>query len=184
MTRRCFAAAAAGGLLTGCALTETDRADAASGVRPLGLRQKRDPLFYVPKSAAPDHPAPLVVFLHGAQGSEQGGINRLSSYADELGFLLLSPASQGGTWDAIQGGYGPDVHMIDLALARAFTMRRVDPRRIALAGFSDGASYGLGLGLSNGDLFGSLVAFSPGFIPYGVKRNGKPRIFVSHGTDD
>jgi predicted esterase len=138
----------------------------------------------VPKSADPDQAAPLMVYLHGAGGSEQQGIKKLSSLADESGFLVLSPASQGGTWDAIQDGYGPDVRTIDQALTRAFALRRVDERRIALSGFSDGASYALGLGLSNGDLFGSVLAFSPGFIPAGSKWSGKPRIFVSHGRQD
>jgi predicted esterase len=101
-----------------------------------------------------------------------------------MGFLLLSPASAETTWDAIRDGYGPDVRMIDRALAAAFAARAVDPRRLGVFGFSDGASYALGLGLSNGDVFSSVVAFSPGFIPPGVKRNGKPRLFVSHGTSD
>jgi phospholipase/carboxylesterase len=35
---------------------------------------------------------------------------------------------------------------------------------VALGGFSDGASYALSLDLTNGDLFASLIAFSPGFI--------------------
>jgi len=201
MTRRCFAGIGAGGLLTGCALSQADRANTAYGARltarpatnvngcepgihRLGLRSKRDPLLYVPKSARRDQPEPLLLFLHGATGSEQGGINRLSSYAEEMGFLVLSPASEGTSWDAIQGGYGPDVRMLDAALQSVFTMHPVDRRRIALAGFSDGASYSLGLGLANGDLFGSLVAFSPGFIPPGARRNGKPRIYISHGAND
>jgi predicted esterase len=124
------------------------------------------------------------VFLHGAGGAEQQGIKRLSGFADEFGFLLLSPASQGGTWDALEDGYGPDVRGIDQALTRTFASRRVDTSRIGLSGFSDGASYALGLGLANGDLFGSLLAFSPGFIPPGARPTGKPRIFVSHGTND
>lgn len=32
------------------------------------------------------------------------------------------------------------------------------------AGFSDGASYALSLGLPNGNLFSHIVAFSPGFM--------------------
>src|SRR5262249_45942066 len=139
---------------------------------------------YVPKSADAGKPAPLVMFLHGATGSEQGGIRRFKDLADEMGFLLLSPASEGTTWDAIRDGYGPDVRTIDRALAAVFAARAVDAQRIGVFGFSDGASYALGLGLSNGDLLGSVAAFSPGFIPQGVKKNGKPRLFVSHGTND
>lgn len=54
---------------------------------------------------------------------------------------------------------------------------------MAIGGYSDGASYALSLGISNGDLFGHILAFSPGFVaPAG--RFGSPRIFVSHGTRD
>ena len=152
------------------------------GITPLNLRQERDALFYVP-SSAPD-PAPLVLYLHGATGNEQQGIRRLSALADEFGFLLLSPASQEGTWDAIRSGYGPDVRFIDQALIKVFAQRRVDPRKIAVCGFSDGASYALGLGMSNGELFRHVMAFSPGFVPSGVEESGTPRIFISHGTKD
>jgi phospholipase/carboxylesterase len=55
--------------------------------------------------------------------------------------------------------------------------------RVAIGGFSDGASYGISLGLLNGDLFRSIVAFSPGFVISGTPL-GKPRIFISHGTND
>jgi phospholipase/carboxylesterase len=39
------------------------------------------------------------------------------------------------------------------------------------------------LGLSNGDVFGSVLAFSPGFlvVPAPI---GRPRVFVSHGNAD
>src|SRR5262245_37817734 len=198
LSRRSFTALATG-ILAGCA--RPFRSEAASGAlltaRPvdvptpcepgqhaLHVRTQRDSLFYVPKSLTNDTPAPLVLYLHGATGSEQQGIRRLALLADESGFLLLSPASGDTTWDAIRGGYGPDVRLIDRALARAFTMRRVNARRIAVAGFSDGASYGLGLGVSNGDLFNAVLAFSPCFIPDGVARQGKPRIFISHGDSD
>ena len=59
----------------------------------------------------------------------------------------------------------------------------VDPARIGIGGFSDGASYALSLGVANGDLFTHVLAFSPGFIAPAVRR-GKPRIFISHGTRD
>lgn len=152
------------------------------GVTPLNLRHGRDALLYVPSSAS--DPAPLVLYLHGATGDEHQGIRRLSALADEFGFLLLSPASQAGTWDAIGSGYGPDVRFIDQALAKVFAQRRVDLQKIAVCGFSDGASYALGLGMSNGELFRGVMAFSPGFVPSGVEVSGTPSIFISHGTND
>jgi predicted esterase len=182
------------GLLSGCArgqapvrLHARPAATAAAGawkpgVTALNLRAERDSLVYVPASA-PD-PAPLVLYLHGATGNEQQGIRRLRALADEFGFLVLSPASREGTWDAIRSAYGADVRLIDDALAKVFAQRRIDPGKIAVCGFSDGASVALGLGLSNGDLFRAVMAFSPGFIPSGSEDNGTPRIFISHGTKD
>lgn len=55
--------------------------------------------------------------------------------------------------------------------------------RVALAGFSDGASYAISLGLPNGDLFSHVIAYSPGFSRE-TAPTGRPRIFVSHGTND
>ena len=152
------------------------------GVTPLSLRADRDALFYVPASAT--DPAPLVVYLHGATGNQEQGIRRLRALADEFGFLLLSPASSDGTWDAIRSEYGPDVRHIDEALAKVFSQTRVNARKIAICGFSDGASYALGLGVSNGELFRAVMAFSPGFVPPGGVPSGSPRVFISHGTKD
>ena len=46
-----------------------------------------------------------------------------------------------------------------------------------------GASYALSVGLTNGDLFSDILAFSPGFMAPAV-RHGAPNIFISHGTQD
>ena len=98
-------------------------------------------------------------------------------------FLLLAPVSESTTWDGIGGQNGPDPAFISRSLAKAFTMRAVDPARVAMAGFSDGASYSLSIGLANGDLFRAVFGFSPGFIIPG-DRIGKPPVFISHGTID
>jgi phospholipase/carboxylesterase len=156
-----------------------------AGLRGLGVRKDRDAQLYVPKSVADaGKSAPFLVYLHGAGGSEQQGIKRLSEFADAFGFILMSPASEGRTWDAIRDGYGPDVRGLDDALARAFAVCSVNPKRVGVCGFSDGASYALGLGLANGDLFRSVMAFSPGFIPPPFQPSGSPRVFISHGTQD
>jgi predicted esterase len=153
------------------------------GDRPLGLVAERDPVLHVPPGLVPGRAAPLLVTLHGAGGSAAAGLALLQPPADEHGLLVLAPASRGATWDAIRHGYGPDVDLIDRALETVFAMVPVDPQRIAVAGFSDGASYALGLGLANGELFGRVVAFSPGFVPPGG-RTGRPDVFVSHGRAD
>lgn len=153
------------------------------GTEPLGLGPKRDGLIHVPPGYRPARPAPLVVMLHGAGGSARRELPRLRALADHHAVLLLAVDARGSTWDAVAGRYGPDVAFLDRALARVFERYAVDPGRIAAEGFSDGASYALGLGLTNGDLFTHILAFSPGSVPP-VERHGAPAVFVAHGRDD
>jgi phospholipase/carboxylesterase len=155
----------------------------APGTRPLALVATRDTLLHVPPAFASAQAVPVVVTLHGAGGDAESGLGLLRPLADERGLLLLAPASRGSTWDAIRDGYGPDVELIDRALEAVFASFPVDARRVAFMGFSDGASYALGLGLANGGLCRRIVAFSPGFVPPGPA-NGKPLVFVSHGVAD
>ncbi|MGY1836623.1 alpha/beta hydrolase [Blastococcus sp. SYSU DS0510] len=155
----------------------------APGTHPLDLGQEGEALLHVPPGLTAGEPAPLVLTLHGAGGDAAGGLALLQAEADERGLLLLAPSSRGPTWDAVRGGFGPDLRVVDRALRRAFGTVPVDGGRIAVAGFSDGASYALGLGLANGELFDAVLAFSPGFVPE-TSWHRPPRVFVSHGTGD
>jgi predicted esterase len=140
-------------------------------------------LVWVPDAYRGDVQWPLIVLLHGAGGTAQGGLRLIGSLADEHGLVLLAPASQGETWDVLYGGYGPDVRTIDAALGFVFDRYAIDPHRLAIGGFSDGASYALSLGLTNGNLFSHLIAFSPGFVAPETW-HGTPAIFIAHGTRD
>ena len=154
----------------------------AQGRTPLGLGENRDGVLHLP-STIPASPLPLLLLLHGAGGHGENMLNRLGEIPDRAGVAVLSVDSRGQTWDAIRRGFGPDVAFIDRALSHVFSRVAIDPTRLGIGGFSDGASYGLSLGLANGDLFRKIVAFSPGFMT-GEAPAGKPRIFISHGTKD
>lgn len=143
----------------------------------------RQALLFVPKSYRPQTAAPLAVMLHGAGGAARGGLDLLQELAEANGMLLLAPASGDRTWDVIVDDFGPDVLAIDRALDEVFAAYAVDARRLAIGGFSDGASYALSLGLANGDLFSHVIAFSPGFMSPPA-RVGRPAIYVSHGVRD
>jgi phospholipase/carboxylesterase len=154
----------------------------ASGRNALGLEFDGDATLYVPNSAM-ESSLPLLVMLHGATQSAEDMFWYLGNTAEEAGVVVLAPQSRETTWDAIGGSFGVDVARLNSALQRVFDTVAIDPARVAVGGFSDGASYALSLGLINGDLFRSVVAFSPGFIVSGTPL-GKPRIFISHGTHD
>ena len=155
----------------------------SSGILRLGLDNVRDAILAVPAGYRPERPAPLVLSLHGAGGDAQAGLYPRHAQAETAGVVLLSPAARHQTWDIVRGTYGPDVSFINRALAAAFARINVDPDRLAIGGFSDGASYALSLGITNGDPFPHILAFSPGFmVP--AEHHGAPRIFGSHGTTD
>src|SRR5215210_438438 len=156
------------------------------GLQPLDLNAgPTDSYLYVPAAYRTETPAPLVLLLHGAGEDARDGLAQLRGQADEAGLILLALSSRGPTWDSIpdRGRYGSDIAAIDRALEHTFSRWTVDPARVAVGGYSDGASYALSLGIANGDLFSHVLAFSPGFLaPTGQR--GSPRIFVSHGTQD
>jgi predicted esterase len=163
-------------------LTKDD--EVTFGVQSLHLDRTRDGFIYVPKGYDKKNPAALAVMLHGAGGDAEHGLSLLKKYADDNNIILLAPASRLQTWDIIvNDSFGPDVIFIDQALSLVFDKFAINPLRIAIGGFSDGASYALCIGLTNGDLFTHIIAFSPGFS-FTMERKGKPSTFISHGTND
>ena len=199
LTRRGFLAAGAGVLAAGAAavraVQSTRGGDSLLRVRPrqptravtpgqhsLDLGRDRDGWLVVPRGYSPDTATPLALMLHGAGGQAQRLAARFPM-ADELGVILLVPESRGTTWDAIRGPFGADVQFIDRAMEQAFDRCNVNPKRLAIGGFSDGATYALSLGLDNGTLFTHVMAFSPGFTA-NRRPQGRPRIFISHGRKD
>jgi phospholipase/carboxylesterase len=155
----------------------------SAGLQPMGLDNARDALLYVPKSYRADVPAPLALLLHGAGQAADELIEPMQPLADETGMILVAPNSREASWDIRYGAFGADVVFINTMLERVFDEVRIASSRISVCGFSDGASYALSIGLANGDLFGHILAMSPGFM---VNRNpvGKPKIFITHGTSD
>jgi phospholipase/carboxylesterase len=150
-----------------------------SGTARVPLTNGRTALLHVP----PRPVTGLVIALHGAGGQGRAAMDLLRPDADRVGLAVLAPSSAGSTWAALFGGADPDTPAIDAALEDVFALHPFDPDRIAVAGFSDGATYALSLGLTNGDLLRRVVAFSPGF-QNARERSGRPAFFLTHGTRD
>lgn len=155
----------------------------SAGVIPLLLGSGRDGEVYVPPGLPANTPVPLLLLLHGAGGSGNDILAPFQPYADQAGCVVLAPDSRGSTWDAINGFFGHDVEFINAALEAVFEQMPVDAARVGIAGFSDGATYSLALGRTNGDLFGRIVAFSPGFLA-GAGQVEMPPIYITHGYGD
>ena len=122
----------------------------------------------------------LLLTLHGAGGNGDAGLWPFRAAFGRRNVVLVSPGAESRTWNLF---YGSDRASINRALKQAFARCRVDARRIAVGGFSDGATTALTLGLVNGDLFRHVIAVAPG----GVQADGavgKPRVFLAHGRSD
>jgi len=154
-----------------------------AGQHPLHLGDDRDGLVYVPTKYDGSVPRPLLLMLHGAGNTSQS-VQYTFATADEFGVIVLAPDSRDErTWDGVLRSWGPDVDFIGAALAQTLDQYNVDRRHVGIGGFSDGGSYALMFGITFGDQFGYVIAMSPGVMqPMAVR--GKPRIFLSHGTDD
>jgi phospholipase/carboxylesterase len=148
----------------------------------LGLGAGRDGVLHVPDTAGPG--APLLVFLHGASGTGRAHLRAVLGAVDRYGVILVAPDSRGPSWDLIvERRFGPDVAFLDRVLDAVVDRVDADTRRLAIGGVSDGASYALSIGLTNGDVLPTVLAFSPGFL-VAPNPTGEPRIFVSHGRSD
>ena len=153
----------------------------AVGLHTLTFPQGRHALFLAPES--PGHALPLLVLLHGATGLQGGADHLALTLATRLGAAVLVPHAAGVTWDVLRGGYGVDLEFIDRLLVWTLHRYPIAADAISLAGFSDGASYALSVGLMNGQLFSNILAFSPGFMRP-LRQIGQPRIFLCHGSGD
>lgn len=171
-------------------LLEARPSATASGL-PIGETRLANGAAAYRPATAPAGPLPLIVLLHGAGHRPPNFLQAMEPTADKRGVILLAPSSQGITWDWVEnsrGGSsswnGPDARRIDEALKDLFNRVAVDPSRVVLLGFSDGASYALSLGLSNPKLFRSVISLSPGMFDQPRRIDRAQRIFIAHGRQD
>jgi predicted esterase len=155
-----------------------------AGTHQLAFADGRKAVLHVPPNANDDgRRLHLLLLLHGAGGQHGGGDHIALAHAIRHGALLLIPSAEDSSWDFLRGGFGADLAFIDRLLLWTMQRYEVDEQAMAIAGFSDGASYALSVGLMNGLLFSDVLAFSPGFMAP-LRREGEPRVFVAHGKED
>lgn len=157
-------------------------------------------IAYLPTSLRADRP--LVVVLHGAGQNPDAMITRLSEEADALGIPLLLPKSGGPTWDIVRRlqmdslagsarvgetpryGGSADGRIVVAAITDfEQATHRNWPDRVLL-GFSDGATFALGLGTSRDQSFQAVVAVAPGIGVVASRVARGRRVLVLHGRAD
>lgn len=153
------------------------------GLHPLGIAEERDAMLYVPSGLEEEVAVPLLVMFHGGGGSAEKVLPFLQEQAERNQFLLLVPQSIYPTWDIVIGGNGPDLQRLNQALTAVSAHYFIDPDHFGFAGFSDGGSYALSNGITNGDLITHVIVFSGGFMSV-FMQEGAPKIFIAHGLSD
>ncbi|MDR0934020.1 MAG: esterase [Burkholderiaceae bacterium] len=149
----------------------------------LGVAEERDTLLIVPEGLEPGEPVPLLVMFHGAGGSAEKVLPFLDAHAKAGRFLLMLPQSIYPTWDLTIGGHGPDIERLEKALAVVSSHFVIDPDHFGFAGFSDGGSYALSAGITNGNLLSHVIVFSGGFMNV-YHKEGRPLVFIAHSPED
>lgn len=175
------------------------QAEAAAQGRTLALPDEA--VAYVPASAGAN--PPLLVLLHGAGRGRLWMIEHFRAEADRRGIVLLAPTSKGVTWDAVSIALAPstgdnplemkmgrrfsssrDSKRVDAAIANLARAVPVDRSRTVLAGFSDGATFALAMGMARSEQFAAVIAWSPGIAIETASPARGRRVFVSHGRQD
>ena len=151
--------------------------------------------IHIPPSYDGTRPVPLVIVLHGYTGNARGieSLTGFSAKADKEGFIAVYPEGVAQRWNV---GFGmlkfdtDDVGFINELINRLEQKYKIDPKRIYVTGFSNGAmmSYLLGAELSDKIAAIAPVAGSIGSMTYGLEQIPEPSQPVSvigfHGTAD
>jgi len=152
------------------------------------------------KQGQPAPKLPLLVFLHGAGGSASQAMRQtgLAERAAAAGFLAVFPEGlgpadgegSGQTWNAWNCcGYARDQHVDDVGFLSALITRLrgdygADPRRIYLAGFSNGAMLASRFALERPGVAAALASVA-GSLPCDAARpDGQLPVLVIHGSRD
>jgi len=157
------------------------------------FRAKAEPaarvLVFPPAGLDPKKPAPLVVALHGSGGTAESFAPVFRDAASRLGAVLavpegLNPSGRGFDWGVVEQG----THLVLRAIEKAKERYAIDPERVVLAGFSNGASQAFLLALQRPELFRGVVPIA-GFyeervapVPSGAPR--LPRFAILNGALD
>lgn len=145
---------------------------------------------------------PLLIFLHGAGGSARQAMQQtgLGALAERAGFLAVFPeglaAPQGQEYAGIQTwnawsccGYARDQKADDVGYLAALISRLkadypVDPRRVYLAGFSNGAMLASRFALERPGVAAAIAAVA-GYLPCDAPAPQEPLpVLVIHGNRD
>ena len=152
-------------------------------------RAERAEILTIPPRKAPPGPRPLIVVLHG-YGDEPGAnaevyrkaAARRGAIVAAPGALRPGPGGRGFAWTFRDEAEWWVLRALDRLLAE----QPVDPRRVILAGFSQGANVALQVGLAHPDRFAGLLPVAGWYEAdrMAPPPGGGPRVYLLTGARD
>jgi hypothetical protein len=136
---------------------------------------------YVPQTLDATQPAPLVLFLHGSNGTPEDYKAFIGTAAEKAGCVVALPKSSSNAgW-----GIGNDEQTVAETLRLVRAELAVDARRISLAGHSAGAAYAYLLAYA-GSTYSAVFTLSSPFYAVASLTDPtyKPPIHMYYGTTD
>jgi hypothetical protein len=136
---------------------------------------------YIPQSLDASHPAPLVLFFHGAGSTPDVYMNFVLEAAESAGCVVALPKSA----SSLGWGTGADEQTVTETLRLVRAELAVDDRRIALAGHSAGGAWAY-LEAYAGSIYSSVFTLSAPWYPVTALADAtyKPPIHMYYGTTD
>lgn len=153
---------------------------------------------HVPASVAGRTGVPVVITLHGAGGTGEimDRQSRMSEEADRGGFIAVFPDGSGRladrllTWNAgTCCGYShshavDDVAFVAALIANLVTTSGVDPRRVYVAGFSNGAMMAHRVACELSDRIAAIAVVSGALNTLACRPTRPVAVLIIHGTAD
>lgn len=135
----------------------------------------------VPRTYAPDRPAPLILNLHGSGSNavEQAIYSDLPRRGAERGFLTVTPEAIGGKWEL--PAQGPDDEFLMSLLDDVERRYCIDLDRVHAVGMSLGAWKSAVTACAHPDRFASVALVTVEVHPPGC---GPVAVVAFHGTAD
>ena len=161
-------------------------------------RTRRQYIIHIPPRYDPSTPTALVIVLHGGGGNAESAIRMtgMSRKADEETFVAVYPQGTGRlknrllTWNAgVCCGYAVDHNVDDIQFLAALIDHlsqeyRLDPRRIYLTGFSNGAMMAYRAGCELSEKLAAISPVSGSLLVENCAPGAPPSVVIFHGTAD
>lgn len=148
-----------------------------------------EPVIKIPEGIPDGKALPVIVALHPYGGTPEAISKRFQGVAAKRGAILLAPRAIHQVESGYDWGAPEDTLMvITHSLEKLAKLHKIDPKKVVLAGFSQGGNMALYLGSKRPDLFCGVIAvagcYKEKILLPDMDCKRLPPIYLMVGADD